>query len=124
MADLTLIQRFGSNSVYNDTNKTLTIDLNDLTDTGDIIDGLGLDISSLTAANIDQYTGKILYVLILLNYQQQPTDNNDETLPVFITNGGKRSATRNQVSQFLYQLNVGVYINDNFGSIIDPDDLV
>ena len=45
MPDLTLNQRFGSNASYNNTNKTLTINLSDLTDSGDIINGLGLDIS-------------------------------------------------------------------------------
>ncbi len=66
MADLTLTQRFGNGASYNDANKTLTIDLGDLTDSGDIIDGLGLDISGLTAANIDDYVSKILYSLLLL----------------------------------------------------------
>ncbi len=124
MADLTLAQRFGTNANYNDTNKTLTIDLNDLTDAGDIIDGLGLDISGITPGNINSYSAKILYMIALLNFQQQPVDNNDETLPVYVTNVGRRSITRNGVAQFGYGLTLTAYQTDQIGNLIDPDNMV
>ena len=124
MADLTLTQRFGTNANYNDTNKTLTIDLNDLTDSGDIADGLGLDISGITPANIDSYSAKILYAIALLNLQQQPVDNNDETLPVYVTNAGRRSITRNGVAQFGYGLTITAYQTDQIGNLVDPDNMV
>ncbi len=124
MADLTLTQRFGTNANYNDTNKTLTIDLNDLTDAGDIVDGLGLDISGITPANIDSYSAKILYMIALLNLQQQPADNNDETLPVYVTNAGRRSITRNGVAQFGYGLTLTAYQTDQIGNLVDPDNMV
>ena len=124
MADLTLTQRFGTNATYNDTNKTLTIDLNDLTDSGDIADSLGLDISGITSANIDSYSAKILYAIALLNFQQQPVDNNDETNPLYVTNAGRRSITRNGVAQFGYGLTLTAYQTDQIGNLVDPDNLV
>ena len=124
MADLTLNQRFGTNVVFNETNKTVTIDLNDLTDAGDIVNGLGLDISAMTAANINTYSGRIIYALVLLSFQQQPADNNDETLPLYVSNAGRRSISRNGVAQFGYGLTVTAYQTDQIGNLIDPDNLV
>ena len=121
MPDLTLNQRFGSNATYNNTNKTLTINLSDLTDSGDIVNGLGLDISGLTAANIEQYASKILYALLLLNFQKQSQTNNDETVSIYITNGGRRELTRNNVSQFSYLLIVNNYTANNLAPVLDPD---
>lgn len=123
MADLTLIQRFGTNATYNDTNKTVTIDLNDLTSI--IVSGVdvGLDISGLSAVNIDDYASKILWSLILLNQANQPTDNNDETVRLYVTNQGKRNVTRNNVAQFGYQLVTTAYQNDSLGTVLDPDNL-
>ena len=123
MADLTLVERFGANATYNDTNKTVTLDLNDLTSI--IVSGVdvGLDISGLSAANIDDYASKILWSLILLNQANQPTDNNDETLKLYVTNQGKRNVTRNSVAQFGYQLVTTAYQNDSLGTILDPDNL-
>lgn len=121
MSDLTLNQRFGSNASYNSSNKTLTINLNDLTDAGDIADGLGLDISSLTAANVNDYASKILYTLLLLSFQQQPQTNNDETVAIYITNSGRRDITRNGTSQFAYLLTVNNYTPNNLATVLDPD---
>ena len=124
MPDLTLTQRFGTNASFNETTKVLSIDLNDLTDTGDITEGLGLDITSITAANIDSYTAKILYTLLLLNLQKQPTENNDETLPLYVNNTGRRSVTRNGVAQFGYGLTATAYQTDQVGNVVDPDNMV
>lgn len=121
MADLTLNQRFGSSATYNSSNKTLTINLNDLTDAGDIVNGLGLDISQLTSANINDYASKILYSLLLLNFQQQPQTNNDDTVALYITNGGRRDINRNGVSQFAYLLTVNNYTPNNLAPVLDPD---
>lgn len=121
MADLTLNQRFGSNVTFNATNKTVTIALDDLTDAGDIVDGLGLDISSLTSANVNDYASKILYALLLLNFQQQPQTNNDDSVAIYITNAGRRDITRNGVSQFAYLLTVNNYTPNNLAPVLDPD---
>lgn len=124
MADLTLVQRFGSNASYNDTTKTLTIDLNDLTDAGDIVNGLGLDISGLTSGNIDTYVSKILYTLLLLNFQKQSANNNDETVAVYITNGGRRDVIRNNIAQFSYVWQVNTYTPNTLPTTLDPDSMV
>lgn len=121
MADLTLNQRFGSNAIYNATNKTITIAMGDLTDAGDIANGLGLNISELTSTNVNDYASKILYSLLLLNFQQQPQTNNDDSVAIYITNGGRRDITRNGVSQFAYLLTVNNYTPNNLAPVLDPD---
>lgn len=123
MPDLTAAQRFGSSVTFDETTKKLTIDLNDLTDTGDFSNGYGLDISGLTLSNLDSYAAKIFWSLILLSQQNQPENNNDETVSVYITNQGKRSVTRNSVAQFGYQLVATAYKNDTLGTVLDPDDI-
>lgn len=124
MADLTLIQRFGTNVNLNATAKTLTINLNDFTDSGDILNGLGLDISGLTEANKDSYASRILYTLLLLNFQQQPATNTDDTVAIYLTSGGRRDAIRNGVSQFNYIWQVNNYTNNNLPDTLDPDQMV
>lgn len=121
MPDLSLIQRFGSNATFDATAKTLTIKLNDLTDTGDIINNLGLDISGLTASNIDSYASKILYSLILLSFQKQQPTNNDETVSLYISNSGRRDVSRNGISQFSYAMQVNTYTPNTLPSTLDPD---
>jgi hypothetical protein len=124
MADLTLQQRFGTNATYNHTNKTITINLNDLTDTGDITGGLGLDLTNLTAANINSYAARILYQLLLLNFQKQAATNNDETVGIYITNTGRRDVVRNNINQFAYTLSFAAYTANNLATILDPDLMV
>ena len=121
MADLTLQQRFGSSVTFNATSKTLTIALNDLTDAGDIVDSLGLDISALSSANINSYASKILYGLILLNFQKQAATNNDDSVGLYIQNSGRRDATRNGIAQFAYNFNLAFYTANNLAAVLDPD---
>jgi hypothetical protein len=121
MADLTLAQRFGTNAVYNDTNKTITIKISDLTDTGDITGGLGLNISSLNATSINSFASRILYQLLLLNFQKQQATNNDETVGIYVTNTGRRDVVRNNINQFSYSLTVNAYTANNLATILDPD---
>lgn len=127
MADLTLAQRFGSSVTFNETTKELTIDLNNLTDAGDITNGLGLDISGMTASNADTYSSKILAAILNLNYQNQPAQNTDETVLAYISQLRKGSAVvRNAVSgvsQFPFQQTVSLYTPDNLGNQLDPDAL-
>lgn len=124
MPDLTLSQRFGTNATINATNKTLTINLNDLTDSGDILNGLGLDLSGLTAQNANSYASRILYTVLLLNFQQQPETNNDETVAIYVTSGGRRDTVRNGVSQFNYVWQVNNYTPNNLPDTLDPDQMV
>jgi hypothetical protein len=121
MADLTLVQRFGSGVTFNDTTKLLTIDLNNLSSI--MVGGvdLGINVTNMTAANKDQYASRILWALLQLQRVAQNTDNNDNTVGVYVANQGKRNLTRNNVSQTGFQLNVTAYKNDTEGVDLDPD---
>lgn len=125
MADLTLVQRFGSNVTYNQTNQEITIKLEDLRDApdGDFSTGYGLDISAITTANIDSYASKILWALLMLSWQNQSENNNDETVNLYMTNQGKRGVNRNSVAQFGYSLVATAYQNDSLGITLDPDNI-
>lgn len=121
MPDLTLSQRFGDNVAFNETSKVLSIDLNDLSSI--VVSGVdyGLDSSAMTAANKDQYATRILWSLLLKSQSNQPENNTDETIGLYVTNQGKRSVVRNQVSQFGFQLVATAYKNDTVGVTLDPD---
>jgi hypothetical protein len=123
MADLTLAQRFGSSVAFNETTKILSIDLNNLSSMTVSGVDVGLNVTAMTTANKDQYASKILWALLLKSQAVQATDNNDETVKLYMTNGGKRSLTRNSVSQFGYQLVATAYQNDSLGVTLDPDNL-
>ncbi|MBW4535513.1 MAG: hypothetical protein KME09_16375 [Pleurocapsa minor HA4230-MV1] len=123
MADLTLAQRFGSSVALNATTKVLSIDLNNLTTITIAGVNYGLNISALTDANKNDYASKILWSLLLLSQANQPADNNDETVKLYMTNQGKRNITRNSVNQFGYQLLTTAYQNDSLGVTLDPDNI-
>lgn len=123
MADLTLSQRFGDNVTFNPTSKVLSIDLKDLSSITVAGEDLGIDVSGMTDANKDQYATKILWALLLKSQSTQPEQNNDETVGIYVTNQGKRTVVRNQVSQFGFQLVATAYKNDTVGTQLDPDDL-
>jgi hypothetical protein len=123
MADLTLVQRFGTGVTFNETTKVLSIDLNNLSNI--TIGGInyGLNVSTMTAANKDTFSSRILWALLLQTQANQAADNNDETVKLYVTNQGKRSVTRNSVAQFGYQLTATAYQNDSLGVTLDPDNL-
>lgn len=123
MAELTLTQRFGSSVAFNATAKTLTINLADLADSGDITTGRGLDVSTMTDANKDTYSSRILWALLSLSEQNQPEANNDENIGVYVTNEGKRNVSRNGVAQFGFRKVATAHINDNLGTTLDPDQI-
>ncbi len=122
--DLTLAQRFGSNASFNQTAGTLTIKLSDLADQangGDITNGLGLDTTAMNSSNKDEYSSRILWALLQLNLQNQPENNQDETVGVYVTNEGRRNINRNSVAQLGFRLTATAYINDTQGVTLDPD---
>ena len=124
MADLSLVNRFGSNAVFNETAGTLTIKLSDLADQangGDITTGLGLDTTAMNSSNKDEYSSRILWALLQLNLQNQPETNNDETIGVYVTNEGRRNVTRNSVAQLGFRLTATAHIADTQGVTLDPD---
>ncbi len=126
MADLTLAQRFGSNLSFNQTAGTLTIKLSDLADQasgGNITNGLGLDTTAMNSSNKDEYSSRILWALLQLNLQNQPENNQDETVGVYISNEGRRNITRNSVAQLGFRLTATAYINDTQGVTLDPDSI-
>ncbi len=131
MADLTFAQRFGTNATIDTSSPSdpklvipLAVLQNVGTGTGEIADGLGIDDATvINDSNKDTYAAKIIQGLILLNYQQQPENNNDETVSVYIVNRGKRGVTRNSVAQFGYELAVTSYKTDTLGTSIDLDDI-
>ena len=129
MPGLTFAQLFGTNATLDLTtpsNPKLVIPLEAIKDdnTLGLTGGLGIaNISQITDTTKDAWAAKILYALVLRHYQKHPSDNTDDTNPVYITNGGKRSITRNNVGQFAYQLTLNAYKNDTLGSLIDTDDL-
>ena len=126
MADLTLAQRFGSNLSFNQTAGTLTIKLSDLADQasgGNITNGLGLDTTAMNSSNKDEYSSRILWALLQLNLQNQPENNQDETVGVYISNEGRRNTTRNKVAQLGFRLTATAYINDTQGVTLDPDSI-
>ena len=97
MADLTFAQRFSSLASLDETeanNPKLVIPLTALQDTGngsgEIQNGLGLnDATVITDANKDSYAAKILQGLIMLSFQNQSENNNDETVSIYVINRGK-----------------------------------
>jgi len=130
MPDLTLAQRFGTNATIDTTSPTnpkLVITLTNLQNTaqgGDITGSLGInDATVINNTNKDQYASKILHALLLLSYQKQPIDNTDNTVGIYITNGGKRFVTRNNVNQVEYRLTEATYKADSTGILVDPDDI-
>ena len=128
MPELTLEQRFGSNVDFDEQDKILTIDLDDLGDpngngVGDITNGRGLDVSGMTNTNKDEYSSRILWALLQLNQQNQPNDDDDNEVGVYVTNEGRRNFTRNSVAQIGFRLTTTAYINDPLGVDLDPDDI-
>ncbi len=124
MADLTLAQRFGNSVSFNQTAGTLTIKLSDLADQatgGDITNGLGLDTTAMNSSNKDEYSSRILWALLHLSQQNQPENNNDETVSIYITNEGRRNPIRNSVAQLGFRLTATAYILDTQGVTLDPD---
>lgn len=78
----------------------------------------------MTEANQDEYASAILWALVGLSQQNQPASNNDDTVAVYVTNGGKSGANRNSIPQFAYRAIVTSFINDNTQNVLDPDELV
>ncbi|MEO0835978.1 MAG: hypothetical protein AAFY16_08325 [Cyanobacteria bacterium J06642_3] len=121
MADLTLAQRFGDDVSFNESTGVLSINLNNLSSITVSGVDVGLDISSMTEANQDQYASRIIWGLLQLQLQNQPENNNDETVGIYVTNQGKRNERRNSVAQLGFNLTTTAYINDTQGVILDPD---
>ena len=111
MTELTLVQRFGTHAVIDDSsadNPKLVISLNDLMapPEGDLINGLG-DTTTITPTNVQP--DKILAALLLLNMQNQPTSNNDKDIGVWVEYSRKRFVVRTGLNQTGYIYTVELY---------------
>ena len=92
-------------------------------DIGDLTNGRGLDTTDMTNANEDEYSSRILWALLQLNQQNQPSDDDDNEVGVYVTNEGRRNFTRNSVAQIGFRLTTTAYINDPLGVDLDPDEI-
>ena len=116
MADLYLGEVFGTDVTFDENNKILSFGL------------YGLDYmpdpTQITQANIDDYTARILWAMLtqLINYQ--PTENNDDTRAIYVTNQGKRTVVRNGIAQFSFGLLCSGFTPDPLGVEIPPEALV
>lgn len=124
---MTAAKRFGTNCSVDSSdpaNVKLIINLKDLKDSGDITGGVGLnDALSVTNANKDDYCEKIAAALLILWKQQQPAENTDDTVGIWIDDPFKSFTTRNSVDQMEFAYTTRVYIPDPTASL-DPDDVV
>ncbi len=91
---------------------------------GEITSGLGLDdVSVINAGNIDSFASQIKYALDQMHLQKQPATDTDETNGSYVEAGRKRFATRNNVTQILYEVTTFYYTADS-SSDLDPDNIV
>ena len=112
-----LVDLFGESVTYDDNSRMITFNVDNL--------GYdGFDTSPINQINIDFYTSKLFWSLLHYLYLNQPETNNDETLGIYVTNQGKRTAVRNNVAQFSFGFLVSAYAPDNLGSNLDPDDMI
>lgn len=129
-----LVDIFGKSATLDTTNATdplLVIRLqnfqNQGTGAGEIQDGGGIDdVSDVTALTINDYAHKIFASLLKLHLQNQPENNNDETLATYVQFDptiNKQFITRNNVGQIRFNFTVNAYINDTT-TTFDPDNLV
>ncbi|MGK7951407.1 MAG: hypothetical protein AB4368_22135 [Xenococcaceae cyanobacterium] len=121
MPNLTLTEVFGSGAVFDGTAGTLTINLEGLN--WGTIDPV-IEAYTIDNTNIDDNVGRILWAIISRLRILQPENNNDDERSLYIISQGKRSAIRNNVAQFQFQLVVNGYANDPFGSEVFSGDLV
>jgi hypothetical protein len=134
--ELSLIQRFGTGATLLTSTTSVTassgspklvIDLSDYTNTangGDIANSQGLnDVSLITNSTKDTYADKIAAAQIVLWKQNQPTENSDETVGIYIEDPYKQFYTRNSTEQLAFIYGCGIYIDDPTANL-DPDDVV
>jgi hypothetical protein len=125
----TLAKIFGNSATYNDTNKTITINLNNLknlADGGLIKNNLGInDLTTITAANIDSKAAKIFYgLLVLISQTQSATVNDDSTENIYLTEGGIRIATGTRAGQLQRVINVNVFDTSGvIANLVDIDNV-
>lgn len=81
------------------------------------------DVSLITDLTKDTYADKIAAAQLVLWKQNQPAENNDETVGIYIEDPYKQFYTRNSTEQLAFIYGCGIYINDPTANL-DPDDVV
>ncbi|MGK7949882.1 MAG: hypothetical protein AB4368_14130 [Xenococcaceae cyanobacterium] len=99
MPNLTLTEVFGSGAVFDETAGTLTINLEGL-NWG--LPNPVIEVYMIDDTSIDDNVGRILWAIISRLRILQPDTNNDNERSLYVTSQGKRTVTRNNVSQSLY----------------------
>lgn len=117
MTELLFTEAFGANAVFTPASKIVQFDLNDFTDAN-------FTIGSIDNTNIDDYTARIIWAILNKIIAAQPDSNNEADRGIFITNQGKRTATRNGIAQFAFSLSVTAYTADNLGVTLSENDIV
>lgn len=117
MADLTLQELFGDSVTYNNANKQITFNLEEIA-------GQDFNTNNVTKTNCDKCASKILWALLHHVKNNQPNTNNDPERGIYITNQGSRRITRDGVNQFAYQLVINGYTPDPMTNTLATDDLV
>lgn len=129
---LTLAQRFGTNATIDVTTPSspkLVISLTDLKPSpdGDLTGAEGIDdVSVINNTNKDEYSDKLFTALFLLSKQNQPAEDNDETVGVYISPPfglNKTFVTRNNVTQQQHFYTINFYTPDNTPGL-DADDVI
>jgi hypothetical protein len=108
----TLTDRFGVSAIFDNTDKTITFDLNDLA-------GI-TDPTAVTDVNIDQWADRIAAALLLEWKSNQSPENNDPTDGIVVGAPYKNFETRGTEQQISFNYNVAIYIPDNSADL-DPD---
>lgn len=123
---LSLVQRFGTGTTIDTTtpsNPKLVIPLKALqssTNNGDITGNLGInDSTTLTSSDAD----KIAAALIRLWVQNQPSEDTNPTIGVYVDPYYRTFETRTGVEQKAYNYTLRVYTLDDGGDY-DLDDVV
>ncbi len=130
---LTLAQIFGADAIVDDsvpTDPKLVITLTNFQNTGtgngEIEGGFGLnDATTVSAANADSYSHKLMAAIIMLHNQNQLTTNDDDSVGTYIDYDNatdKRFVTRNEVPQVEYRPSCLIYTDDPTTNY-DPDDV-
>jgi hypothetical protein len=108
----TLTDRFGTSALFNETDKTITFDVDDLASI--------TDSALITDLNIDEWADRIAAALILQWRANQSTDNTDPTDGLIVGDPFKQFETRGTEQQISFNYNVAIYIPDTSADL-DPD---
>jgi hypothetical protein len=108
----TLVQRFGTAAIFDETAKTVTFDIDDLA-------GIA-DPTAITDLTIDEWADRIAAALILQWRGNQSTNNTDPTDGLIVGDPFKQFEQRGGENQISFNYNVAIYIPDTSADL-DPD---